>query len=161
MSGLSGLAAMDRGEADLAVRLARPEDPDLVTRRIGLIRFALYVTPEWAALPPAEWQFIAYDPTLHHLSQEAWLRAFVAARPVVFEASDLFAQHAAARAGLGAALLPRFMGDADAGLIRTGPAPPTRDIWLLTYPDLRRAPAIRRAMDFLVEAVGRICPLLP
>jgi hypothetical protein len=33
LSGVSGVVAMDRGEADLAVRLLRPEDPDLVAPR--------------------------------------------------------------------------------------------------------------------------------
>jgi DNA-binding transcriptional LysR family regulator len=161
LSGAAGMASMDRGEADLAVRLTRPEDPDLVVSRIGIMRFGLYATSEQAVLPPASWRFIAYDPPLDHVTQQVWLKGLLAGRPIVFQASDLFGQQEAARAGLGAVVLPRFMGDADQALVRlpTASTPPTRDIWLVTYPDLRRSPAIRLVMDFLGDVVARGCPM--
>ena len=80
LAGASGLAALDRGEADLAVRLARPDEADLVASRIGIMRFGLYATPEQAALPPAKWRFIAYDETLDHVTQQAWLKSLLAGR---------------------------------------------------------------------------------
>ncbi|MDH3031876.1 LysR family transcriptional regulator [Methylobacterium fujisawaense] len=161
LSGTSHRAALDRGEADIAVRLTRPDDPDLVIRRIGLMRFALYGTPELATRPPAEWTFIGYDPALDHVPQQAWLRSLLAGRPIVFQASDLFGQQEAARAGLGAAVLPRFIADDDAALVRLPiePMPPMREIWLATYPDLKRSLPIRATMAFLMAAVGRGCPV--
>ena len=161
LSGASHNAALDRGEAEIAVRLTRPDDPDLVIRRIGVMRFALYATPEYATKPPADWTFIGYDPALNHVTQQAWLRTLLAGRQIVFQASDLFGQQEATRAGLGAVVLPRFMGDDDAALVRlpTDHAPPTRDIWLVTYPDLKRSAAIRAAMDFLTQVIGRGCPV--
>ncbi|MWV21374.1 LysR family transcriptional regulator [Methylobacterium sp. 2A] len=163
LSGLSRMAALDRGEAEIAVRLTRPEDPDLVIRRIGVMRFALYATPEQAARPPEDWTFIGYDAALDHVVQQAWLRSLLDGRPIVFQASDLFGQQEAARAGLGAAVLPCFMGDGDPALVRlaTGLTPPTRAIWLATYPDLKRAPGIRAALAFLAAAIGQGCPSGP
>jgi DNA-binding transcriptional LysR family regulator len=161
LSGAAGLAAMDRGEADLAVRLIRPEDPDLVVSQIGVMRFGLYATPEQAALPPDRWCFIAYDTTLDHVPQQVWLTDLLAGRPIVFQASDLFGLQEAARAGMGAVVLPRFIGDADGALVRlpTVSVPPSRTVWLATYPDLRRSPAIRRVMDFLGAVVAHTCPV--
>ncbi len=161
LSGASHHAALDRGEAEIAVRLTRPDDPDLVIRRAGVMRFALYATPAYAAKPPAEWAFIGYDPALNHITQQVWLRTLLAGRPIVFQASDLFGQQEAARAGLGAVVLPCFMGDDDTALVRlpTDHAPPTRDIWLVTYPDLKRSTAIRAAMAFLAQVIDRGCPL--
>lgn len=160
LSGTSHRAALDRGEAEIAVRLTRPEDPDLVIRCVGVMRFALYAAPDMASRPPGDWTFIGYDAALDHVVQQAWLRALLAGRPIVFQASDLFGQQEAARAGLGAAVLPRFIGDGDAGLVRlpTELAPPTRAIWLATYPDLKRAPGIRAALAFLAAVIGRSCP---
>lgn len=66
-----------------------------------------------------------------------------------------------AQAGsLSAAVLPRFLGDADPALVRmpTASPPPTRAVWLATYPDLRRSPAIRAVLAFLAQAVARGCP---
>jgi DNA-binding transcriptional LysR family regulator len=161
LAGAAGMASLDRGEADIAVRLSPPEQPDLVAVRIGVMRFGLYATPEIAALPAAAWRFIAYDDTLDHVTQQTWLKSLLAGRPIVFRASDLFGQQEAARAGLGAVVLPRFMGDQDAML---APLPVDRqalprDIWLVTYPDLRRSPAIRIVMEFLREVVARDCPI--
>jgi DNA-binding transcriptional LysR family regulator len=160
LAGAAHRAALDRGEADVAVRLTRPDDPDLVIRSVGVMRFSLYATPELAARPPGAWTFIGYDPMLEHVAQQAWLRSLLAGRPIVFQASDLFGQQAAARTGLGAAVLPRFMGDADAALVRlpVDRPPPTRAIWLATYPDLRRSPAIRAVLDFLARVIERGCP---
>ncbi len=51
--GESALAELDRGEADIAVRMVRPQQPELLTQRIGMMRYALYAAPEHAALPDA------------------------------------------------------------------------------------------------------------
>ncbi|MCJ2123865.1 LysR family transcriptional regulator [Methylobacterium sp. J-077] len=161
LSGAARIAALDRGEAEIAVRLSRPDDPDLLIRRIGVMRFGLYATPDQAAKPPADWTFIGYDSALEHVPQQAWLRSLLAGRPIVFQASDLFGQQEAARAGLGAVVLPRFLGDGDAALIRlpAEPKPPPRDVWLATYPDLKRAPVIRAALAFLAQVIGLGCPV--
>ncbi len=160
LSGATEMAALDRGEADLALRLSRPTDPDLIVSRIGVMHFGLYATAEQAALPAQHWRFIAYDKKLDHVPQQVWLKSLLAGRPVVFQASDLFGQQEAARAGMGAAVLPRFIGDADPALVRlpTASEPPARDLWLATYPDLKRSPALRRVMDFLGRIVARACP---
>ncbi|GAJ29617.1 MAG: LysR family transcriptional regulator [Acetobacter sp.] len=162
LSGASHNVALNRGEAEIAVRLSRPEDPDLMIRRIGVMRFGLYATREVATKPPEEWTFIGYDPVLEHITQQAWLRTLLTGRSIVFQASDLFGQQEAARAGLGAVVLPRFMGDDDPALVRlpVEHTPPTRDMWLVTYPDLKRSPAIRAVMNFLAQIIGLGCPLI-
>lgn len=160
VTGMTGEVALDRGEADIAVRMTRPDESDLLVRRIGAMRFGLYALPDIASSPPESWSFIGYDIRLDHLTQQVWMNSLLAGRPVVFRAGDVFAQHEAARAGLGVVALPVFVGNADASLVRLPVAldSPTRDLWLVTYPDLRRSPAIRDAMDFLAEIVGSACP---
>ncbi|MER2197087.1 LysR family transcriptional regulator [Methylobacterium brachiatum] len=161
LSGAARIAALDRGEAEIAVRLTRPDDPDLLIRRIGAMRFGLYATPAEATKPPSDWTFIGYDSALEHVPQQAWLRSLLAGRPIVFQASDLFGQQEAARAGLGAVVLPRFLGDGDSALVRlpVEGMPPSRDIWLVTYPDLKRSPVIRAALAFLGRVIGQGCPV--
>ena len=48
-------------------------------------------------------------------------------------------------------------GDKDAELVRLdiGSEPPETGLWLVTYPDLRRTPAIKAVMEFLVHYIGR------
>ena len=161
LSGLTQNAALDRGEADLAVRMTRPQENDLVIKRIGAVPFALYATPTHLALSPERWTFIGYDAALEHVAQQVWLRSLLAGRPIVFRASDLFLQQEAARAGLGAAVLPCFLGDTDPALVQVPveSTPPTRELWLATYPDLKRSPAVRTVMTFLAATLGQVCPI--
>ncbi|MBO2007376.1 LysR family transcriptional regulator, partial [Serratia marcescens] len=78
---------------------------------------------------------------------------------VVFQASDLFSLQQAARSGLGA-VLPTFVADGDPDLVPlpTANAAPTRELWLVTYPDLARH-CRARGDEFLVETLGKTCPL--
>ncbi|QND53870.1 LysR family transcriptional regulator [Phyllobacterium sp. 628] len=161
VSGASQNAALDRSEADLAIRMSRPSEKELLIRRIGAMHFGLYATREQAALPPASLAFIAYDAALDHLAQQVWLRSILAGRPIIFQASDLFGQQEAARAGLGAAAMPCFMGDNDPILVKlpVEKLPPVRDVWLAAYPDVGRSPDVRTVMTFLAQIIGRECPL--
>lgn len=160
LSGVSHYVQLEKGEADIAVRLTRPEDPDLIIRRIGTMRFGLYAVPAFTAVPAERWTFIAYEDRLDYVTQQQWLNTLLAGRPVVFRASDLMAQQQAARSGLGAVVLPCFMGDTDPALVQLAvdsPAP-VRDIWLTAYPEMKRLPAAIKVMAFLAEIVGRACP---
>lgn len=161
LSAVSAAVALDRGEADVAVRMGRPEEAGLIARRIGRARFALYGAPEIARLPRAQWRYIGFDAALDHVTSQRWLNAIVGERPFAFRASDLFSQAQAARAGLGVVALPRFVGDGDPTLVELIPEapPPTQDFWLVSYPDIRRAPATRAVTAFLAQAVGRACPM--
>ncbi|MFS8046728.1 LysR family transcriptional regulator [Rhizobium sp. BR 314] len=161
IAGVTRRAALNYGEADIAVRMTRPEESDLLVRRIGVMRFGLYAVPAVAQMPDSDWAFIGYDSAMEHLTQQTWLRSLLEGRPIVFRATDVFGQLEAARAGLGVVALPAFLGDGEVGLTRLPAAipSPARDIWLVTYPDLRRSPAIRAVMDFVTEMIGRGCPL--
>jgi len=160
IAGVTRRAALNYGEADIAVRMTRPEESDLLVRRIGVMRFGLYAVPTVAQMPEKDWAFIGYDSAMEHLTQQTWLRSLLEGRPIVFRATDVFGQLEAARAGIGVVALPAFLGDGEAGLVRLPVAiqSPTRDLWLVTYPDLRRSPAIRAVMDFVTDTIGKSCP---
>ncbi len=156
LSGEAASVSLGRQEADLAIRLGRPQERSSVVRRLGAMRFDLYAAQHYRALDkPNGWEFIAYSPMLDHLPQQQWLRKIAGERPVVFEAGDLASQHAAVRSGVGVAALPRFLAANDTGLVRLAaetPAP-VRELWLVVHADLRRAPAIRAVMDFVAALV--------
>lgn len=149
-------ASLSRREADVAVRLSRPTEKRLVVRRIGTIAFALYAAPAYLAThAPESFEFIGYEDSLDHVAQQRWLRAAAGARAVVVRTNDIESQRAAARAGVGIAALPRYLGEADAALVPVEVSkkmkPATRDVWLVVHGDVRRAPAVRAVMAFLVD----------
>jgi DNA-binding transcriptional LysR family regulator len=69
----TALAALNKGEADVAIRSVRPEDDGLIRKRIGAVRFGLYGTAKFSRHPPEDWTFISYDQSLDHLPQQMWL----------------------------------------------------------------------------------------
>lgn len=149
------MAALDKGEADIALRTVRPEEDALVRRKVGVVRFALYGNTAFCERPLDQWTFVAYDDSRGHLPQQAWLHLIRRQRPVVFAASDLMSQQMAARSGVGAVVLPTTVGDNDPVLQRlpVDHEAPARDLWLTVYPDLRRSPSVKAVMDFLVACV--------
>jgi DNA-binding transcriptional LysR family regulator len=151
-------ASLSRREADLAVRLSRPTEKKLVARKIGAFVFALYASPAYlSSRDAADWEFIAYDEGMEGSPQQQWLKTVAGDRPIVFRTNDLESQRAAARAGVGLAALPSFIGDDVDGLRRAeiNAKPIMRDVWLVVHSDLRHAPSVRAVMDFLVASLGR------
>jgi len=83
---------------------------------------------------------------------------FAGPRPLVLRSNDMTTLFQAARAGIGIAALPRFIGEADAGLTcveadRDGAG--SREIWIGIYEDLRRSPRMRLAMDAIAAIFTR------
>jgi DNA-binding transcriptional LysR family regulator len=154
--GETRAANLFRREADLSVRLSRPQEPGLAARRLGTMRFALYGTPEWAARRCEQWEFIGYNETLADAPQQQWLARFAQDRPFALIANDLVSIHRACQAGMGVALLPRFIANGDVTLqeIDTQPACDVeREIWLAVHPDVRRSPRVQAVAEALAEAV--------
>ncbi len=154
--------SLSRREADIALRLARPEETGSVARKIGAMAFGLYAHRSYVHLSaPERWQFIAFDPDYAGMPQQQWLLGIAAGRPVVCELNYISEHLIAARAGVGVAGLPLFLGEADPDLVRLDVDAPafSRDIWLVVHRDLRKAATVRAAMDFVTRIIGEV-PLL-
>ena len=156
LTGEKRSASLSRREADLALRLSRPTEPDLIARKIGQFGFSLYGAPSYLKeTPPHAFAFIAYDSSMDETPQQLWLKSVAVGRAIVLRTGDLENQAAAARAGVGLAALPHFLGDDDPQLVRhdVKAGEVRRDVWLVVHRDLRRAPAIRAVMEFLVRCL--------
>lgn len=150
--------SLSRREADVALRLVRPNEASSVVRKLGQMSFALYASPEYVAMHHSEdWTFIAYDAQFADMPQQQWLLKIAGSRAVGCELSDISSHLVAARASAGIAGLPRFLGDEDPGLQRLDqekiPAF-SRDIWLVVHRDLRSSASVRAVMDFAAKAVA-------
>ena len=149
-------AALDRGEADLALRLSRPREPGAVARKVGTMTSGLYASPALLRRASEDWAFIAFGAELDQVPQQGWLKSILRGRPIALRLNDLTGQREAARSGIGAAVLPDFLtkGDEQLERVQLETEPPAREIWLMTYPDLRRSPSVRAVMDFVIEVTG-------
>lgn len=139
-----------RHEADIALRLARPEaGGDVLTKRIGRLDYAAYGPRGGAAVGPLPW--IGYEDGLRHLPQARWLAAAAereGAAPLAVNDAEALVQ--ALHAGLGRTLLPISIGDPDPLLARLDPAVAlSRPVWLLAHRQSRREARIGATIAWL------------
>ena len=149
--------SLSRREADVAVRLVRPKEAGSVARKIGTMPFGLYAQRSYTHLAsPERWQFVAFDENYSDRPQQHWLLGIAGGRPVACELNHISEHLMAARAGVGVAGLPCFIGDKDRELVRVGADAPSfsRDIWLLVHRDLRNTPAVRAVTDFATVVIS-------
>jgi len=149
------LSNLHRREADLAVRFMRPDEPGLSTRKLGELGFQLYAAPSWLQRPEADWCFLGYGPPLDEVPHQRLLAALAGTRPFVLRSNDLAALHQACVAGLGLAMLPRFLIRAGEGLVEVpgAPRPALREIWSVVHPDVRRSPRVRLMADLIAQTI--------
>jgi DNA-binding transcriptional LysR family regulator len=149
--------SLRRREADVAVRLVRPNEADSVTRKIGKMAFGLYAHRSYSHLAtPERWQFIAFDQHYADMPQQRWLFGIAGNRPVACELNHIGEHLIAAGAGVGVAGLPCFLADRERDLVRIREKVPsfTRDIWVVVHRDLRKTSAVRAVMDFVTAVVS-------
>lgn len=157
LAGENQSVSLSRREADIAIRLARPESQATIARKVGHMAYDLYGEKDYVEkVPQEDWAFLAYDKSLETIPQQKWLLNAAAGRRVAFRSNDLAALHSVAANGSGIAGLPRYLGDADPRLQRIGcpSSEATRELWLLVHPDLRQSPRIRIVFDHLVETLS-------
>lgn len=148
---------LSRREADIAIRLARPGEGDLVVRRLGAIAYGIYGPGR--PLPVESWQaapWVAYENSLNQVPEMRWLAEHIGPERVTFRCNNMDALASAVADGLGLGILPRFVGETHAGLrCLSGTAPVLRrDMWLVIPRELRDVPRIRAVGDWLVERFG-------
>src|SRR5262249_32620425 len=121
--------SLSRREADVALRLTRPREPDVVGRELMRIELSLFAAPgyvEKAGLPArpdvslAGHRVILFAETPAFALENEWLDARLDGATVALRSDSVSSIYAAAVAGAGIALLPSRMADADPGLQRIG-----------------------------------------
>jgi DNA-binding transcriptional LysR family regulator len=148
-------------EADIAVRLSRPLQSDLVGRKVGDLAFGLYASRAYLerhgrpARPEdlAQHRSVAFDETARWLSGPgAGLERALSAASVAYRANSGQAQLAAIRAGCGIGAAVRFLAERHAELEQVLPETEIAlELWLITHPGLRRSARMRAVFDFLVQ----------
>ncbi len=154
------LLSLSRREADLAVRPTQSPPENLVGRRVGSIAQAVYGASavfardgETPALEAVDW--IGPDETLWYRQLDAWMKEQGHDAQCHYRVDSLQGMLAGVRDGIGVAVLPCYLADGDARLVRLSDTLPelANDLWLLTHPDLRRVERIRTFMEFVATAV--------
>jgi DNA-binding transcriptional LysR family regulator len=152
------LLDLGKREADVAVRNVRPTQQSFVVRRAGVLGSALYASAAYLAArgTPATREalrghhVIAYADRITYSPGLTWLES--AGLHVAFRATDTVTLHDAARAGIGLAALPCYVGDADKELERLPAFGVDQDeIWVVSHADSRASPRIRAVSQWIID----------
>jgi DNA-binding transcriptional LysR family regulator len=153
-----GVQPMDlaRGEAELAIRTPRPRQQGLAAVRLGRVTTGLYAarTKRRARVridgASRGLELLVYVPAWHALQSAAWFQPVLASSRVVLATNSSHVLAAAARAGIGVAVLPRFI--ADDTLVPVSDDLAALDQWLVMHPEFRRDPKVQAVAGFLRDA---------
>jgi len=156
------IASLAAGEADVALRFARPERGELVGRRLATETYALFAAPGLALGPDTPWLGLAGS--LAGIPEQQHAARLFAGRPARLSVEDVESLGLAVRDGLGVAILPRGLAARLAlrrevkasrvGAAEVGPIP-SRDLWLVVHRSKRDVPKVRAVVDWLTSVLAR------
>jgi DNA-binding transcriptional LysR family regulator len=152
-----------RREADVAVRMVRPQQGALVARRIGAVELGLHVRADLLAgrAAPATLDDVIAFGLIGVESDNDVVRALrrqgipIAVGDAVFRSDSDLAQLAAIRAGVGIGVCQVALARRDPGLVRVIPDfTHPLETWVVMHEDLRHSAPVRAVFDALVEGLG-------
>ena len=158
---------LSRREADVALRPVRPREGDLWGRRLAQVAWGFSV---------ALWYLAGHDGPLRHadelvnpaligweygttaLQAAEWLSRAAPQEAFVYRSNSLVNQLVAARAGIGLALLPCYLGDSDGGVVRAAPEPVPDlegELWIVAHADLKGTARVRAFFEVVGDGLAR------
>ncbi|SFJ68962.1 LysR family transcriptional regulator [Bradyrhizobium sp. Gha] len=146
-------------EADIALRLTRPESEHrVVARRVGTFEYAVYA----ASAGHHDLPWITYDAIWSNLPHALWMTEAIASDPkseTFVTVNDSELALTAVRAGLGRSLLPCRIADNFPELSRLSGATPilSREMWLMVHPDLKHLARVRAVISWIERLMSAGC----
>ena len=159
------LRDLGAGEADVALRSTAQDQPaGVVGRSLGIDDWTMYCSADYArrnGVPGSVEEMRGHAIIAGgggNLAREynAFLESAGLMDQVTMEHGSSTGLLTAVRTGLGVAVLPCIVADADPDLIRCAPPPSDhgRVMWLVTHERVRHNAAVRAVIDFLYERLS-------
>jgi len=160
-------ADLRRREADIAIRNFRPDQPELIARKIKDVTARLYVSERYLESfgKPLTPETIVDADFISLWSPDTYLGALTQAglqidRSNLTVLTDSHLVHwELLRSGAGIGMVPEFLGETTPGIIRAldgAYQPFSFPIWLTTHRELNTSRRVRMVFDFLAKELGGI-----
>lgn len=160
--GDNNLLNLHQREADVAIRVTHKPPETLWGRKITDQHSGFYAQSRWLAKSPlAEGDLSADMPLIAFTSWNGKMPRLLSQLcpnvRVVAGCDDMITAMQMVRAGLGVTRMPRVLGEALEGVerIKALPWEGYLPIWLLTHPDLRKAPKVESFMQHIAAGMVR------
>lgn len=154
------LYSLPRREADLVFRITPFGEPEVVSRRLLHIPYALYA-PAGTQTPIERGdgdgvKLVTMDEAFAEMPDAQWLRRMLPRAEIAMRSNNREVQAELCAQGAGVAVLPRPLGDRTKGIVALdiGEAPPGRDTFVGYHRDLRRLARLRALLDLVIERLA-------
>ncbi len=152
-------------EADVAIRLRQPVQPDLIQRKLFTVHFHIYAAPAYLARHGEPKSLEDLDnhhivsfgvPVPPYLRDMNWLevagRASESRREPRLRINNLYALHSAVKRGVGVAILPDYLTKEEADLVRLLPEAqvPSFSTYFVYPSELKNSAKVNVFRDFLL-----------
>jgi DNA-binding transcriptional LysR family regulator len=154
-----------RREADIALRMVRPDQTDLVTKRIGAVGVTACAHRDYLRrrgtprqpLDLLQHELVGNDRGADIVRGFAAMGQTVTPAQFAFRTDDLIAYWQAVRAGLGIGFVATYLLREDSAVLPLLPTLklPALPMWLTVHREIRTSARIRAVYDFLAQAVPR------
>jgi len=159
-------ANITQGEADVAVRLFRPEEPDLVIKYLNEMKLGLYASKGYEenyGLPKQlkdlrKHRVVTYGDFLSILPENQWLLNHSDDALRILSSDSTVTRFKATVSGVGISLQPEILAKTDPDLIHLFKSAklPAHKVWLVYHKDVRHMSRIRAVVDFLSDCLGDV-----
>jgi DNA-binding transcriptional LysR family regulator len=162
LSVATQLTNLTRREADLAVRVLRPDSPDLIARHLSRREVGLYASRDYLARHGeptpgsafADHDVVIYQAGVSRLHGESLCGEPIANARVAMEVNTGMMLAQAVRAGMGIGEIPTHLAESFEELVRIWPQrSEDYDLWLVMHKDLHRTARVRAVADAVVDAL--------
>ena len=154
------LYSLPRREADLVFRIRPFDEPEVISRRLMHITYALYAPAgSAAAFQPGDGaglKVITMDIAFSGMPDAVWLKRVLPNAAVTCRSNNREVQAQLCAGGAGLAVLPRPLGDTTPGIVAlmVDDPPPGRDTFVGYHRDLRRLNRMRELLGLIVERLA-------
>jgi len=151
---------LSRGEAELAIQPPRPTQTGMVAVRLARAAVGLYASKSLIGgrrlrirklADVRDVPLFTYTAPFQILQNAKWFQPILGSGSIALQSNSTHALLAAARAGAGIAVLPRFVAREHDELVPVSDDVASHDILLITHPEVRRDPKVRATAGFLKE----------
>lgn len=154
----ASVSNLNRVEADLAVRMFRPKEPNLKARQIGRIALGWFASVDYLGTRAPEdidlntELLLAISTAFGDIPEVNWVRHHGLAGNVVCQSTSSRALLRGAQAGAGIALGSREMA-LKMGLVEVkAPPVPDREIWLTSHHSSLTSPRLLTVKDWIIRS---------
>lgn len=157
------IVSLAAGDADLSLRMTRPDSGDLFAKRLYSFQYKLFAASTLKLHAHTPW--LGLTGSLAEIPEQRAMNKLFASRPPTALVEDIESLGIMVECGTGVALLPEALAERFKGLVEVQPQQvgakasrplPARDVWLVTHRSRHKLPKVRAVISWLESVTKKL-----